>query len=113
MPVLWSRRLVHFSQASLHEVIAIMEHVSNRIGSVVSKAPNVGAIPTASGHVRRESTKETELLVDLFRRNKQSGGHAMVAFNDRERAALVNSDQQNGVGNAFSPQVCSHRAHLR
>src|ERR1700730_16600623 len=74
----------------------VVGEVANQILEVAQKGVDVGGVPAAVNHCRRETANEAEIPERGGGLTEHGCGHAVVAVEDGEWSVLVHSNQQHG-----------------
>src|SRR6266566_2653375 len=68
--------------------------MSKVISKIAPQCRKIGLVPAAFVHARREAAQKPEAAMNSVRRNQTRRRHTVIAFNDRERSALIDSNQK-------------------
>src|SRR5204862_3044232 len=71
--------------------------MSKVISKIAPQCRKIGLVPAAFVHERREAARKPETAMHSVRCNQTRRRHTLIAFNNRERSALVDSDQKHST----------------
>ena len=90
----------------------VIEHVAHQVFRIAEQGRDVGLIPTALGHGRRESTDDSKAPHHRHITREHGRYNAVIAVQNGQRTVRVNSNKNHGGVHRGLQQFCAQHREL-